>query len=485
MSFLPSDLDIKLSFPFIAVFAFALALAALAPAFNNRRSTAPALISILGALTTAAFSASLWNSGQFAFNGAIIADNYSLLSHLLLIVSFCAAAAHSSRSALPPAFHAWMTVALAGLMLVASAGNLLVLIAGAEIASAALLFAAGARNNSLSRPEKRPRADATLSAAASALMLAGALIVHYSTGETGLYEIKFYLMLNAAAPDIKESAGWFANPVAGADLGNSFLLTGFALFALGFIYKMSPVARALFVRKDFESIPGSLAGFMSGAAKTAFAVAAFRALHIVMPAIEEHWRAGLSAAIAASAAFSIAAAAAANGKRRRTLACMGAAHAALALSSALIGGPTGNAVMFLYLAAHAIGVAGAFALPAKGAAKSQASAIASIAILFSLASIPPSAGHAAASKLTHFAPGSFGLFITAALLAMGLIYIRILYIYIYGSSEAQRDTPDENTQTAGGSASTAMACAIAAAALGLLQSGAIELFIAASLYFGG
>jgi len=61
-------------------------------------------------------------------------------------------------------------------------------------------------------------------------MIAGLLIVHYATGETGIYEIKFYLMLSAAAPDIMENAGAFANPGAGAALGDSFLLTGFALF---------------------------------------------------------------------------------------------------------------------------------------------------------------------------------------------------------------------------------------------------------------
>ena len=168
MSFIPTDLDIKLSFPFITVIAFALVLFMFGPAFDNRKSTAPARISILGALTAAAFCASLWNSGQFAFNGALIVDNYSLLSHLILIASFCAAAAHSSRSALPPSFHAWLTIALAGLMLVASAGNLLVLIAGAETASAAILLAARSSSRALPQPQKLPRADAPLSAARAA-----------------------------------------------------------------------------------------------------------------------------------------------------------------------------------------------------------------------------------------------------------------------------------------------------------------------------
>ena len=485
MSFIPTDLDIKLSFPFITVIAFALVLFMFGPAFDNRKSTAPARISILGALTAAAFCASLWNSGQFAFNGALIVDNYSLLSHLILIVSFCAAAAHSSRSALPPSFHAWLTVALAGLMLVASAGNLLVLIAGAETASAAILLAARSSARDLPQPQKRPRADAPLSAAASALMIAGSLIVHYVTGETGIYEIKFYLMLSAAAPDAMETAGAFTNHGASPALGGSFLMTGFAFFALGFIYKMSPVARALFVRKDFEKLPGSLAGFMSGAAKTAGAVAAFRALHIAMPAIEESWRAVLSAAIVASAGFSIAAAAAAGGKRRRALACMGAAHTGLALSSALIDGPTGNAVMFLYLAAHAIGTAGAFAIPAEGAAKNQTRALAAVAVFFSLAALPPAAGHAAASKLTHFINGNIGHFIVAALTAMALIYIRILFIYIYGSREMGKNAPGVGAEAGAGSASVATACAIAVAALGMLQIEAVALFITAALYFGG
>jgi len=224
---------------------------------------------------------------------------------------------------------------------------------------------------------------------------------------------------------------------------------------------------------------------MSGAAKTAGAVAAFRALHIAMPAIEESWRAGLSAAIIASAVFSIATAAAAGGKRRRAVACMGAAHAGLALSSALIDGPTGNAVMFLYLSAHAIGTAGAFAIPAEGAAKSQTRALAAAAIFFSLAALPPAAGHAAASKLTHFIQGSIGHFIGAALIAMAMIYIRILYCYIYGSRETEKNAPGVGAETGAGSASVAAACAIVVAALGILQMEAIALFIAAALYFGG
>ncbi|PWT85750.1 MAG: NADH-quinone oxidoreductase subunit N, partial [Blastocatellia bacterium] len=205
--------------PIVCVTATAIA-AMVAEAFrapDERMPIGP--LGAIGLVCAAAASVALWNGNTTSF-GVVVADNFSLFVTWILIVigllSLAISAPTVEREELPRGeYYALMMFAVAGMMLMASASDLLVIFLALEVLSLAVYVLTGIR---------RDRKEATeaafkyflLGAFSSAFFLYGIAFTYGLTSSTRLDAIGRFTSAQAASPTPMQL------------LAASLLLVGFA-----------------------------------------------------------------------------------------------------------------------------------------------------------------------------------------------------------------------------------------------------------------
>lgn len=283
-------------------------------------------------------------------------------------------------------YYALMLFATCGMMLMASAGDLITLYLGLELMALSLYILAG-----FMRKDNRSNEAAIkyllLGAFSSGIMLYGMSLMYGLSGTTSLGGIHVFLR--------------------SADLGNPILFLAVVMLVVSFGFKVAAVPFHMWVPDVYEGAPTSVTAYMSAGPKVAgFAVLLRIFLSTLEPLHVQTTMIIAGLALLTMAVGNIMALSQTNIKRM--LAYSSIAHAGYALVGLAAGGPEGAASVMVYVCIYALMNIGAFGVVIMlrkagtrgeeisdfaGLGKTNsAAAFLMLIFMFSLMGIPPLAG---------------------------------------------------------------------------------------------
>jgi NADH-quinone oxidoreductase subunit N len=222
-----------------------------------------AVVGILGAGAATGWLAATANEGP-AFFHMISSDAGALAADALILVA-CGLALLLSPGYIerqgvtqPGEYYALMALAAAGMMLMASAINLMTIFIGLELLSLCLYVLSAYLARRFASQEAGMKYF-LLSSFASGFLVYGMALTYGATGSTALAGVRAYLQGHARVP----AAGF-----------GPLLLAGLALMAVGLCFKVSAVPFHFWTPDVYVGAPTTVTAFMSVATK----VAAFAAI---------------------------------------------------------------------------------------------------------------------------------------------------------------------------------------------------------------
>ncbi len=283
-------------------------------------------------------------------------------------------------------YYALMLFATSGMMLMASAGDLITLYLGLELMALSIYILAGfmRRDN---RSNEASIKYLVLGAFSSGIMLYGMSLLYGLTGSTNLSEILAFLRT--------------------ADLMNPVVFLAMVMLVVSFGFKVAAAPFHMWVPDVYEGAPTSVTAFMSAGPKVAGFAVLLRVFLYAFAPLHGHTTAILAGlAVLTMAVGNIMALSQTNIKRM--LAYSSIAHAGYALVGLAAGGPEGAASVMLYVCIYAFMNMGAFGVVIMlrkagergeeiadfaGLGKTnKTAAFLMLIFMFSLTGIPPLAG---------------------------------------------------------------------------------------------
>ena len=315
-----------------------------AEAFRSPGERMPiAGLGLVGLVGAALASIALWNHNASSF-GVVVADNFGLFITWVLIVVGVLAIGISGptieREQLPAGeYYALMLFAISGMMLMATASDLLVIFLSLEVLSLAVYALTGIRRNSPTAVEAAFKYF-LLGAFSSAFFLYGIAFTYGLTGSTRLDRIGSLMAAQGMAPTPMQ-----------------FLAVG--LLLVGFAFKVSAIPFHMWTPDAYEGAPPAVTGFMStGVKAAAFAAFARVFLSAFEPLRGEWW--AVVWAIAAVTMIGGTVIGVAQTSVKRMLAYSSIAHAGYLLVALLAANDIGKGAILFYLLAYAVTNLGAF-----------------------------------------------------------------------------------------------------------------------------
>jgi NADH-quinone oxidoreductase subunit N len=219
-------------------------------------------LGIVGLLGAAVSSMLLWNRNAPSLSAeapVIVADNFGLFVTLVLVLVGVLTILFSSqvihRDGLPAGeYYALVLFSLVGMMMMATANDLLVVFVALEILSLAVYVLTGIRRDDLKGTEAAFKYF-LLGSFSSAFFLYGIAFTYGVTGSTRLDVARSYM----AAQSMSD---------------NPMILLALGLLLVGFAFKISAVPFHMWTPDAYEGAPAIVTGFMSTGVKAA-AFAAF------------------------------------------------------------------------------------------------------------------------------------------------------------------------------------------------------------------
>jgi len=414
-----------------------------AEAFRGRGERMPigglGIVGLVGAGVSAAL---LWNRNSTSF-GVVTADNFGLFVTLVLVVVGILTIMFSSqvvaRDGIPAGeYYALVLFALAGMIMMATANDLLVIFVALEILSLAIYVLTGIR-----REDPRAMEAAfkyfLLGAFSSAFFLYGIAFTFGLAGSTHLDRVGSYL----AAQSLSDSP---------------LILVGLALLLVGFSFKISAVPFHMWTPDAYEGAPAIVTGFMSTGVKAA----AFAAFARVFLAAYEPFSADWAPVVWVLAAATMilgTVVGVAQTNLKRMLAYSSIAHGGYLLVGLVAANEVGKAAILFYLAAYAVTNLGAFGVIALlGSADRERdglrdyaglwyrhpglSALMTICLL-SLGGLPPTAGFIGKWYIFSAAVGAgyYGLAVIGMLTSVISVFFYLRVVVMMYMQESATDAP--------------------------------------------
>jgi NADH-quinone oxidoreductase subunit N len=408
-------------------------------------------IGLITMISAAIVTYSLAGSMGVSFGGMFIADGYSLFFKLIFLLNVVLTVLISIRYIEIEGinlgeYYGLLLFATLGMMIMASAGDLIVLYLGLELMALSTYVLAGFMRHDVKSNEAAMKYF-LLGAFASAFLLYGASMVYGLTGTTDLRGISFYIAQHGLT-------------------GNPVLTLAMMLLAVAFSFKIAAVPFHMWAPDAYEGAPTSVTAFMSVGPKAAGFAVLGRVFLTAFASLRIEWSMVLiPIAILTMAVGNIAAISQTNIKRM--LAYSSIAHAGYILLGIIAGTHDGLASVMNYLVIYAFMNIGAFAViimlrtkgfkgdnisDYEGLSKTHPLAAAMMLVfMFSLTGIPPTAGFMAKFYLFMSAinAGYTWVVIVAVLFSAvsAYFYLRVvMYMYM---REPKETVALENSPTLG------------------------------------
>ena len=335
--------------PFIAVVPMccvaATAIAAMvAEAFREPGEKMPiGPLGLIGLGGAAIASVALWNSNATSF-GVVTADNFGLFVTWVMIVvgvlSLAFSAPTVAREQLPQGeYYALMLFAISGMMLMATATDLLVIFLALEVLSLAVYVLTGIRRDSPVAVEAAFKYF-LLGGFSSAFFLYGIAFTYGVTGSTHLDRIGSLMAAQGASPTPMQ-------------------LLAAGLLLVGFLFKVSAVPFHMWTPDAYEGAPAAVTGFMSTGVKAAAFAAFVRVFLAAFEPLRPEWSLVVWGVAAATMILgSVVGVMQASVKRM--LAYSSIAHGGYLLVALVAANDFGKGAVLFYLLAYAVSNLGAF-----------------------------------------------------------------------------------------------------------------------------
>jgi NADH-quinone oxidoreductase subunit N len=363
-----------------------------AEAFRGRDERMPigslGLVGLVGAAVSAAL---LWNRNTEGF-GVIVADNFGLFVTMTLaavgVLTILFSSQVLERDGLPAGeFYALMLFSIVGMMMMATATDLLVIFVALEILSLAVYVLTAIRRDHLPGTEAAFKYF-LLGAFSSAFFLYGIAFTYGVTGSTRLSAVGSYLSAQSMT----------ANPL---------ILVALGLLLVGFAFKISAVPFHMWTPDAYEGAPAIVTGFMSTGVKAAAFAAFARVFLSAFEPFKDEW-APLVAVIAVATMVLGTVVGVAQTNLKRMLAYSSIAHGGYLLVGLVAANQVGKAAILFYLLAYSVTNLAAFGVIALLGTRDKANdglrdysglwhtrpALAALmtVCLLSLGGLPPTAG---------------------------------------------------------------------------------------------
>jgi NADH-quinone oxidoreductase subunit N len=336
-------IDILANIPLMTIVVTVIA-AILVEAAPRSRPVAVFYISLIGSAAVIIYSPfNIGAEGQ-SFGGMIIHGGYagffSILFNIAVFITVIFSREYFTRQKYHRGeFYILLLFADIGMMLIASANDLIVIFLGIELMSICLYVLAGFIR-SKDRANEAALKYFLLGAFSTGFLLYGIALIYGAVGTTNLTLIR------------DTFASTSSNPLF--ILGSSLLMVGFA-------FKAAVVPFHMWAPDVYEGAPTTVTGFMSTAAKAA----AFAAFVTVFIRVFDFMGGKINEVLAILSAFSMITGniiALAQTNIKRMLAYSSIAHAGYMLSGIATGTPDGQTGVLYYIAAYMLMNLGAFAV---------------------------------------------------------------------------------------------------------------------------
>lgn len=432
-----ADFSVILPEIFLSVFAMA---GLMFGAFAGKDRVAPLLLWVTAAVfTLVAFSIGFSGSGSHtAFSGMFYEDAFSRFSKVAILLSAAAVLLMSEkymqrRDLLRFEYPILICLAVVGMMVMVSAGDLMSLYMGLELQSLALYVVASLRRDSVKSTEAGMKYF-VLGALSSGLLLYGASLTYGFAGTTSFSGIV------SVATDGNVSLG---------------LLFGLVFLISGLAFKVSAVPFHMWTPDVYEGSPTPVTAFFATAPKVAAMALFARVMHDAFGQITDEWQ-QILALLSVASMFLGSIAAIAQTNIKRLMAYSSIAHMGFALMGLASGTAFGVQAMLIYMAIYVTMNVGTFAFILSMERDGQPvtdiralnmysrrdplKALAMLVLLFSLAGVPPLVGFFGKYYvLTAAYEGGLAWLAVAGVIAsvIGAFYYLRLVFYMYFGEEGE------------------------------------------------
>ncbi|SDX20367.1 NADH-quinone oxidoreductase subunit NuoN [Roseicitreum antarcticum] len=381
-------------------------------------------------------------ASRLAFGGMFIADAFAQFSKMIILISAAVvlvmgqnymARADMMRFEYP----VLVALSVVGMMVMVSAGDLIILYMGLELQSLALYVIASIRRDSLKSTEAGLKYF-VLGALASGMLLYGASLTYGFAGTTSF-------------AGIISTIGEEGMPV-GVLMGLAFMLAGLA-------FKVSAVPFHMWTPDVYEGSPTPVTAFFATAPKVAAMALLARLVFDAFGAVPGDWT-QIVALLATASMFLGAVAAIGQTDIKRLMAYSSITHMGFALVGLAAGTAEGVQAMLIYMAIYVTMNIGVFAfilsMRRDGRAVSDIAslnqyakaeplrALALLILMFSLAGVPPLVGFVGKFYVLWAAVQADMAWLAVAGVIASVIgafyYMRIVYFMYFGKDGAALDS---------------------------------------------
>ena len=441
----PADFTILLPEVLLAVFAMAALMFAV---YTGKDKTAGLLVWATGAafVVAAAMIASQEPGAREAFGGMFIDDAFSRYAKIAILLSSAVVLIMGqqyleARDLLRFEYPVLLVLAVLGMMVMVSAGDLMALYMGLELQSLSLYVVASLRRDSVKSTEAGLKYF-VLGALSSGLLLYGSSLTYGFAGTTGFAGI------------IEAASGGHAS------LG---LIFGLTFICAGLAFKVSAAPFHMWTPDVYEGSPTPVTAFFATAPKIAAMCLFARVVHDAFGGVTGDWQ-QILAVLSVLSMFLGAIAAIGQRDIKRLMAYSSIAHMGYALMGLAAGTEQGVQSMLVYMAIYVTMNLGTFAfilsMSRDGknatdigglygwASREPLKAFALMVLMFSLAGVPPLLGFfgkftvllaAVEADLTWLAVAGVVASVIGA-----FYYIRIVYFMYFGEEVEPLDQGGSN-----------------------------------------
>ncbi len=328
----------------VLIVVLAACAALLAEALRRKGDRVPSgVFGVIGLAGAAFTSIQQWGLDRTGF-GVIVADDFALFVNVVLcgvgLLTILLSWGTAERDRLPVGeYHALLLFAVAGMMLMGSTNDLLVVFLALEIMSLGVYVLTAIKRSSEAGAEAAFKYF-VLGAFSSAFFLYGIALAYAATGSTKLDEIGLQVAASVAAPNI-------------------LLILAMLLLLVGLAFKVSAVPFHMWTPDAYQGAPTLVTAFMSTGVKAAAFAAFLRVFLSAFEPLRGEWVPILSA-IAGLTMILGTVVGVAQANVKRMLAYSSIAHAGYLLVGLVAASEAGKAAVLFYLAAYAVTNLGAF-----------------------------------------------------------------------------------------------------------------------------